>query len=432
MSKIGIIIKREYLRRVIKKTFLLITFLTPFCIVALVALPMWLSSIKSDEVKTVAIIDETGKYAPLFEDTEHFYFQVTSRTLQQYRENPDKDIFAVINITGDLLENPQAGGIYSEKQIPLDLTRLIDYTLREQMELDKLATYDIPHLKEIVEEAKVNFSIRTIKWGTDGTEKASSSMVAGMVGLFSTLLIYMFVLLYANMVMQGVLEEKTNRIIELIISSVKPFELMVGKIIGILLVGLTQVFLWGVMLFGIGTIAQSFLFGKISPEAMMTADPNMELVMQQPGGEMIEFINTINLGELGIMFILFFMGGFLLYAALFAAIGSAIDSPEDSQQFMIPVSIVLIFALYAGIYSMNNPDGPLAFWCSMIPVTSPVVMMIRIPFEIPWWQTALSLFLLYGSAFGLIWIAGKIYRVGILMYGKKPSLKEIARWINYK
>lgn len=440
MNKIGLIIKREYLRRVRKKSFLILTFLTPFLLAALVFVPLWLASIKGDEVRQIAVIDATGKYAPQFKDTETYRFIHSNKSLAEYRENPDKEIFAFLHITDDLLANPKAATLYSEKQVPGELSRLVNQVLTKQMENDKLASFQIPDLPEIIKQSQVNFQIQTIKWGEDGSESASSATVASATGMVFTMIIYMFILFYGAMVMQGVMEEKTNRIVEVMISSVRPFQLMMGKIIGIGFVGLTQMFLWGVMT-SVLLAAASFLFGgdmdtQAMSAEMMTANPGMATLadptIQQSGNEVMELIKTINLGEISFFFLIYFIGGYMLYASLFAAIGSAVDNQEDTQQFVAPVTIFMVFALYAGIYSMENPDGPLAFWCSMIPFTSPIVMMVRIPFDIPLWEKAVSVILLYASFIGITWISAKIYRVGILMYGKKPSLKEMVKWIRYK
>ena len=449
MSKIGLIIKREYLRRVSKKSFILLTFLTPFLFAALAFVPLWLSSIKGDEVHTVAILDATGKYAPLFEDTESYRFINGDKDMDKYRQMSEKEIFAFLNISDDLQKNPKNATLYSKKQIPADLSRLVNMTLKKQIESDKLATFNIPNLQEIIKESKVDFNIQTIKWGDDGSEKQSSSVVASIIGGIFTMLIYMFIMIYGAMVMQGVMEEKTNRIIEIMISSVKPFDLMMGKIIGIGFVGLTQVFLWAIMTLILIAGGSFLVGGGIDNEmvqsgmALNTAPDITMMSAQQPSNEWIEMLGTINFAEIGILFVVYFIGGYLLYSSLFAAIGSAVDSricgmkpavdsQEDTQQFMLPVTLLLVFALYAGIYSMENPDGPLAFWCSMIPFTSPIVMMVRMPFEVPLWQIALSIASLFLTAICLTWISSKIYRVGILMYGKKPSIKEIFKWINYK
>lgn len=436
MNKIGLIIKREYLRRVSKKSFILLTLLTPFLFAALVFVPLWLSTIKGDEVRNVAIIDTTGKYASLFENNESFHFIHSDKTLDEYRQGEDKEVFAFLSITDDLLNNPKAATLYSEKQVPAELSRLVNQTLSKQLESEKLASFNIPNLKEIIRESKINFNVQTIKWSEDGKESASSATVASIIGMVFTFIIYMFIMMYGAMVMQGVMKEKTNRIIEVMISSVRPFDLMMGKIIGIGFVGLTQVFLWGI----ITTILVSvggFMFSGGVDVASLQAGPQMGMMdantlASSSGNEIMGIINSINIAEIGISFIIYFIGGYMLYASIFAAIGSAVDSQEDTQQFMAPVTIFMIFALYAGIYSMENPDGPLAFWCSMIPFTSPIVMMVRIPFEIPLWEKLLSVSLLYASAIGIVWLSAKIYRVGILMYGKKPSIKEMVKWIKYK
>lgn len=442
MSKIGIIIRREYLRRVSKKSFLLVTLLMPFMIAALVFVPLWLSSIRSNEVKTIAVMDTTGKYASLFEDTENFRFINSDKSLEDYRNSESKEIFAFLNITNDLLQNPKGATLYSGKQIPGELSRLVNQTLTKELEEEKLASFNIPNLKEIIDESKINFSVQTIKWSADGSESTSSAMVASILGMVFTLVVYMFIMVYGSMVMQGVMEEKTNRIVELMISSVRPFDLMMGKIIGIAFVGLTQIFLWGVMtsalitggtvLFGAGGTDISVIQQGITMSQGMSMQPGMDVAVMQEVNEWMGIINSINFVEIGIFFILYFIGGYLLYAAIFAAVGSAVDQQEDTNQFIAPVMVFMVFALYAGIYSMDNPDGPLAFWCSMIPFTSPVVMMVRLPYDVPMWELIVSVVLLFATAMAITWLSAKIYRVGILMYGKKPSIKEMIKWVKYK
>lgn len=436
MSKIGLIIKREYLRRVSKKSFILLTLLTPFLLAALVFVPLWLSTIQGDEVRNVAVIDTTGKYARLFENNERFHFIHSDKSLDEYRQNGDKEIVAFLNITDDLLSNPKAATLYSEKQVPVELSRLVNQTLSKQLESDKLASFNIPNLKEIINESKINFDVQTIKWGEDGQESISSATATSVIGMVFTFIIYMFIMMYGAMVMQGVMEEKTNRIIEVMISSVRPFDLMMGKIIGIGFVGLTQVFLWGIIT-TVLVIVGGFMFAGGADVAALQAGPQMGMIdtnalASSSGNEVLGIVSSINIAEIGIFFLIYFIGGYLLYASLFAAIGSAVDSQEDTQQFMAPVTLFMVFALYAGIYSMENPNGPLAFWGSMIPFTSPIVMMVRIPFEIPLWEKLLSVTLLYTSAIGIVWLSAKIYRVGILMFGKKPSIKEMIKWIRYK
>lgn len=438
MNKIGLIIKREYLRRVSKKSFLLLTFLTPFLLAALVFVPLWLSTIKGDDTKQIAIVDSTGKYASLFQNTEEYAFVVTDSNMEEYRKNPDKEIFAFLNISDDLLQNPSAATLYSEKQIPLGLKSEIDKTLSGYLKDQKLASYNIDNLKQIIEESKINFDIKTVKWDEDGNEKNTSAKVASVFGMLLTFIIYMFIIMYGNMVMQGVMEEKTNRIVEVMISSVKPFDLMMGKIIGIGFVGLTQVFLWGILTTILISVSLFFFGGTTSPEDLMTAQmatkgiETSALNSSDLGLQINEIMNSINFGMIGVCFVLYFIGGYLLYSAIFAAIGSAMEQQEDSQQFMTPIMLLMAFSLYAGIYSMNNPDGPLAFWCSLIPLTSPIVMMVRLPFDVPLWELLLSFGLLFATAILIVLLSAKIYRVGILMYGKKPGIKEMIKWLKYK
>lgn len=422
MSKIALIIRREYLSRVQKKSFLLLTLLTPFLFAALIFVPLWLSGIKGGDVQTVAVIDATGKYAPLFHDTERYHFIAGDRSLNDYRAGNDREIYAFLRIQDDLLRNPDAATLYSSKQIPDDLRRLVNQILSKQIEQDKLASFDIPHLDEILRESQIRYEVSTVKWGDDGSETVSSSEIASAIGIVFTLIIYMFIMLYGAMVMQGVMEEKTSRIIEILISSVPPFDLMMGKIIGIGLVGLTQMLLWGVMTFALVSLG-SLLWGG-------AADSSVFAVVET--GDVLSWLQAANLPEILLLFVLYFVGGYMLYAAIFAAIGSAVDSQEDTQQFVAPVTLFMVFSLYAGIYSVENPDGPLAFWGSIVPFTSPIVMMVRLPFDVPLWEKLISLIILYLSFTGIVFLSAKIYRIGILMYGKKASLREMLKWLRYK
>lgn len=438
MSKIGLIIKREYIHRVSKKSFILLTFLTPLLLAAMVFVPLWLSTIKGDNIKRIAILDSTHLYDSQFKTTSEFEFIIADGDLESYKEQEDKQIDAFLSITEDLLTNPKAAILYSEKQVPLNMKKEINSQLEEMLQDEKIKSYQIPDLDRIIQESKISFDIETVKWDEDGNESSSSAEIISVIGLLLSFLIYMFITIYGSLVMQGVMEEKTNRIVEIMVSSVKPFDLMIGKIIGIGFVGLTQVFLWGILtLFLVG--GSFLLFGEDSSQAtdMLIQSQTEQAAMLTGNTEianikLLNLINSIPVFTLAVNFLLYFIGGYLLYSSLFAAIGSAVNQQEDTQQFMTPMMIFMVFALYAGMYSIENPDGPLAFWCSFIPFTSPIVMMIRMPYDIPIWQNILSLFLLYGTALGCVWVSGKIYRIGILMYGKKPSIKEIIRWVNYK
>lgn len=434
MSKILIIIQREFLTRIQKKSFIILTILMPFIIAAVAVAPLLLASIKDDTQHTVMLVDKTLKYAPLFEDNESYHFVTAPEVLPEFREE-DANVKAVILISEDLVENPNALKMYSSEEVPADLQRLTEDILSEKVRADKLASYNVEGLEEIIASAEVNISAQTVKWTDDGGETSSNSGIALGVGFLFTFMIYMFVMSYGGMVMQGVMEEKTNRIMEIIVSSVKPFQLMMGKIIGIALVGFVQIAIWGVMLTAILT-AVSFIMGTpevATPPTMMGGDAAMQTVVAeaQAGNPVTEVLGALPIVELLIMFVLYFIGGYLLYASFFAAVGASINAQEDSSQFMMPVILIMIFGLYAALYGAENPDGPLAFYASIFPLTSPIVMMVRIPFGVPLWQELLSLALLYASAIFIVWMSGRIYRVGILMYGKKPTVKEILKWIRY-
>lgn len=435
MNRLNLVIQREYLTRVRKKSFIILTILMPFLMVALSVVPLWLSTLNDGSVKNVAVIDNTGLYAPLFESTELYQFQIVEEVEQQQSESKvGKDLFAILQITDDLSNNPNAVTITSEKQAPLDLQTLIQRTLNDKVieqRLDELTlsgTVDneaISKVRNIIEDGS-SVSLRTLRMSDDGSVKESSTELASIIGMLFTILIYMFILMYGNMVMQAVLEEKKSRVVEVMVSSVKPVNLLVGKIIGIGLVGLTQLAVWIVMttvLMGGLSLSISSTEQAVAMSSEMS-DFNIEGIMST--------LMSVNWLEVILYFILFFIGGYVLYASIFAMFASAVDSEEDTTQFMTPVTLVIFFAFFAGFYSVSNPDGPLAFWTSLIPFTSPIVMMVRIPFGIPFWEIILSLVLLYGTFIVISIIAAKIYRVGILMYGKKPSFKEMMKWVTYK
>ncbi len=432
MNKILIIIHREFMNRVSKKSFIILTILMPFIFAALIFVPLMLSMVKSDEQKDIAIIDHTGKYFHQFKNDESYRFFPQEKMLDEFKS--DTTTFcAVIEIKSDLVKNPDDAAIYSKKEIPQGLSKIVNNALNEQIRHDKLLNYNIPELPAIMNDFNESYSIKTIKWNEDGSENESNASIAVAAGMILTFLIYMFVMSYGGMVMQSVMEEKANRIVELMISSVKPFQLMIGKITGIGLVGIFQLMIWGIMLVVILTIA-GFTFGvsaATNPDMMMSAQ-GIQPTNPEGAVAILNSIHNLNLPYLGGIFILNFIGGYLVYASIFAAIGASINESEDSQQFMMPIVFLLIFGLYASIYSADNPDGPLAIWCSMIPFTSPIVSMTRVALDAPVWHTIVSLCILYISAFTLIWVSGKIYRVGILMYGKKPSIKEMIKWITYK
>lgn len=407
----------------------------PVLMVALTFVPLWLSTLNDGGVKNIAVIDTTGIYAPLLESSDSYHFQIIGEPEQQESESRlGKDLFAILHITGDLSENPRLVSLTSEKQTPQELQSMIVRTLSEkvtQQKLDGLSqsgnvdSESIARVRAIVEEGS-GISLKTMRLSDDGSVSESSTELATIIGMVFTILIYMFILMYGNMVMQAVLEEKKSRVVEVMVSSVKPVNLLIGKIVGIGLVGITQLVIWGILM---GILFSGVSMFVASPEQAATlsadmGDFNMEGIMGS--------ILSINWAEILLYFLLFFIGGYVLYASIFAMFASAVDSEEDTSQFMTPVTLVIAFAFLAGFYSVSNPDGPLAFWASLIPFTSPIVMMVRIPFGIPLWEKLLSIVVLYGTFILISVLAAKVYRVGILMYGKKPSLKEMMKWVRYK
>ncbi len=438
MSKINLIIKREYTTRVMKKSFILLTFLTPLLIVGMVAMIVWLGSIKDDAVKKIVVIDQTKLYKDVLKNNESYVFEYVDADFDSYKNNSEKskEITALLYINGNLIDNPAAATLYSDKQINLELKSYISGQLKHYVEEQKLSAYNIPNLREMVEQSKTSIDLKTIKWGEDGKEKQASAELAVVFGMITAFIIYMFIVIYGAQVMSGVVQEKTNRIVEVIVSSVKPFELMMGKIIGIALVGLTQVFLWVVLTVGIMFAVNSSMGNVLTPDTVDQLQQLNQTGMQAQAmpseiQDILVAINGLDFFQLITLFVIYFLGGYLLYASLFAAVGSAVDSETDTNQFTMPIMLPIIFAIYAGIFSAENPDGPLAFWCSLIPFTSPIVMMVRLPFDVPAWQIALSVGILILSFIGTTWVAAKIYRTGILMYGKKVSWGEMWKWLRY-
>jgi len=413
MNKIGIVIKREYLTRVKKKSFIILTLLMPALIVGMIVAIVFLSSISDKKTKVIVVADETGEYFPILKNTDQYVFIGAENGFADFRKNSDETVYATLIISGDLLKNPDSITLYSHKQVVSSAENAITSQLNVYLTNKKIESYQIPNLKDIIKDSKVDLKIKTIKTDEAGKETQTSATFASSIGMIFTTLIYMFIFVYGAMVMQGVMEEKNNRIIEIIVSSVSPFDLMMGKLIGIGLVGLTQFAIWAIVFLGVG-FSSMFLSNGFG------------LVQTMNG-----LFGSVSMAEICFYFILFFLGGYLMYASLFAAIGAMVNSQEDTQQYMMPITVLVLFALYAGIFSAQNPDGPLAFWASLIPLTSPIVMMVRVPFGVPWWQMLLSIVLLAAAVMFIVKLAAKIYRVGILMYGKKPTYAEIVKWLRY-
>jgi ABC-2 type transport system permease protein len=445
MNNTFLILKQEYLKRVKKKSFIILTILTPFLIAAVYGLVIYFSIKDDTKERKIAVYDSTGLFMDEFKDTgsTEFYF-VTEKDFAKIKSNiKESEYYGLLYIPADIYAINSAQFI-SEKQAPFELTEQIERKLSRFIESDKMQKVvddtGIPNLEQRLKDTKTHIHLSTLKISETGEAKKSSSMVAFIASYAMGFIIYFFVFMYGAMVMRSVMEEKKNRIVEVIISSVKPSQLMAGKIVGTALVGLTQVAIW-IILGGIGLIAVQGFFtpetaqqvgqsimetqGQVSPVTQVAAQPNQIT-------EIMEIISNLNIPLILFSFIFYFLGGYLLYSALLGAVGAAVDNDEDSQQMMLPFTFPLILAIMMLFPIAKNPEGALAFWMSVIPFTSPVAMMARIPYGLPIWELLLSMFLLIITTIGAIMMAAKIYRVGLLMYGKKINFKELIKWLRYK
>ena len=433
------------------------TILGPLLMAAIVIVPVYIATM-SNELKTLSVIDETGFFYGKFKDSESIRFHYLVSDIGSAKASFTKSgDYALLYIPKTELTLPTNAMLYSKSQVNINVKSYIKNVMGKRVEELKLEA-KIKDLKladdaklttdDILRSIKSSVDISTIKIGDEGKEEKSYPEVSMILGMFSGILIYFFIFLFGSQVMRGVIEEKTNRIVEVIISSVKPFQLMMGKIAGIGLVGLTQFLLWVILTGTIVTIATSSFSSKIKPgaatEQLIPSQTKGMTAMQLPNAsdstkvtgeqsnEVINAIESIDFPVMIGMFLFFFLFGYLLYAALFAAVGSAVDSEADTQQFMLPLTVPLILSIVMAQYVIQEPQGPVAFWFSIIPLTSPVIMMIRIPFGVPYLQIILSMTLLVAGFLGTTWLAAKIYRTGILMYGKKVSYRELWKWLKYK
>ncbi|SDL78762.1 ABC-2 type transport system permease protein [Daejeonella rubra] len=433
MNKTLLIIKREYFSRVKKKSFLIMTFLVPMLIIGMYALIFALSMSGGDNIPTVEVIDESGIFNKNFEDKKSVNFEASELSLTEAKKKVinNEDAF-VLYIPKDI----STGGsieMFAQKKAGLSVISTIERQLNDQMRIKLLKDAGID--SETLDKIKPNLSVVSKELTIEG-EKDSSSGAAMAVGFAAAILIYMSLFIYGIQVMRGIIEEKTSRIVEVVISSVKPFQLMMGKIIGIGLVGLTQFMLWIVLSASLMTLATTILFkDKVEQvKSEMPMSKQMETVQNDgPGMDIVKAVQTVQWTYILPVFIIFFLGGYMLYSALFAAVGSAVDSDTETQQFMLPITLPLLFTYIMSFsFIVNNPDSSLSFWLSIIPFTSPIAMMVRLPFGVPNWELALSIFLLIGGFIFTTWVASRIYRVGILMYGKKVSFKELGKWFMYR
>lgn len=434
MNKIILVIQREYMTRVLKKSFWISSLLAPVLITAIYAIPIWLA-MKDKEVKKVAILDQSHLWkASDLQDKELAFTFVPKPEAAFKTQFAAEGYDAFVSVPGDVLTNPKGLHIYSSKNIGLSLKESVERLIQNKVRQELM--YKAGISAKVYEDTQVDVDSETITISETGDETNSSSagamILAGVMGL----ILYVTLLLYGSQVMNGVIEEKSNRIIEVIISSVKPYQLMLGKIIGVGLVGLTQFVLWIVLTIGLTQVTGKFYASKAKAAVELSqgnASVEMNKAMQDsPMGEVTKVLESTNIPLILLSFLFYFFVGYLLYSSLFAAIGSAVESPTEAQQFTFIVMIPIILSFLLAQYTMQDPDSTIAFWASMIPFTSPINMMVRLPYGVPVWELAVSMALLVLGFLACSWLSARIYRVGILMYGKKVTWRELAKWLFYQ
>ncbi|MBQ1213511.1 MAG: ABC transporter permease [Tidjanibacter sp.] len=441
MGKIGIIAAREFNERVKKKSFIITTILMPLFFVALMFVPALMMNIKSDEAKEVIVVDQSGLIGDRLVSDGQLTFSPSEKSFEELREE-EHEVFGILVVGSDIATNPSNLQLFAYESSTINIEQAITEQVRTIVESEKLKEYNIEDIDAILEAIKTPVSIQVKQLDESGDAKESSSILNIALAYIFGFLIYMFVFLYGNMVMQGVIEEKSTKVMEVMVSSVKPFQLMMGKILGIASVAVTQFAIWVVFILVVGGAAMSLLGVDEMMAAASSASAMDPTAMMGAAGvpslddETLSIIRTVTdpgylLRILG-GFLIYFVGGYLLYAAMFAAVGSAVDNEKDTNNLQMPITIPLILGIFVMMSAMQEPHGPLAFWFSMIPFTSPIVMMVRLPYGVPGWELALSVGLLVATFVGMVWLAGKIYRVGVFMYGKKPTLRELLRWARYK
>jgi ABC-2 type transport system permease protein len=438
MSIISLIIKREFIAKVRNKSFIVMTFLSPLLFVGIAVFVGYLSSMKAD-TKKVAIHDETGLFASEFKalnskDGEYVYQDLSPIDVKSLKDSITKESYEgllyIPKVANDKeLENKIQ--YISNESASISFVENLQDVIAKKLTKDNFEKANLDTLAIKTAQAKVNIGLA--KASGEQSVKGLNEIKIAIGGAFGYL-IMMFIIIYGNMVMRSVIEEKTNRIVEIIISSVKPFQLMMGKIIGTSLAGLLQFFIWAIIGLAMMVIASSFLGIETCPAPKIPSEV-IQAAHQEMSGTAQMYIRELwglPIATILISFVIYFIGGYFLYSSFYASIGAAVDNETDSQQFLLPIIMPLVLGVYIGFFTViNDPHGTVATVFSMIPLTSPIVMMMRIPFGVPWWQLVLSITILFGTFFFVVWFAAKIYRVGILMYGKKPTWKELYKWLKY-
>ncbi len=420
-SALGIIISREYLERVKRKSFIITTILMPLLMLAMMVAPALIMALSGPEEQTIAVIDDSGVVAPRLQNEGDIKFVPVNTALADLKA--DDNYQAILVIGKDVISEPDGNiSLYTHGSPSMVTEQFISGQLSDVIEDQRIRAYEIDNLRQILDEVNVDVQLQTYRLDKE-EETATSSILSYLLGTFMMLILYMFIMLYGQMVMTSIIEEKNNRVLELVVSSVKPTDLMMGKILGIGAVAVTQILIWAVLLIGCSIWIMPLLSTSVAQSG--TADPAMIQAVAQ-------LADPSFMGQLLIFMVLFLIGGYLFYSSIYAAIGSAVDNIQDASQLTSIAIVPIILALIISMSVVQDPNSALALWTSYIPFTSPMVMMARVPFGIPVWQSIVSLVILYVSFAGMIWLAAKIYRVGIFMYGKKPTVAELIRWTRYK
>lgn len=429
-SSIGLIIEREYLERITKKSFIITTIIVPILMVGIMILPALLMAFNETEKESYAVIDNTGILTAHLESSENLSFEIIGDTLEAAKD--DSRFAGVIVIGKDAVSRPSDISVYMHDAAKMEQESYIRGQIKNAIETERLKAYNIENLNTILDEVNADVKLNFYRIDEEGgDESIIDSTSSFFIGISIGFILYMFLIIYGQLVMSSIIEEKNNRVLEIVVSSVRPEQLMLGKIIGIGLVALTQIIIWGVILLICAALVIPMLIPAevISEASSMTAQGGADMEMMK------DIAMITDPGYIGSIFgwmILFIIGGFFLYASIYAAIGSAVDNIQDGSQLQTIAMIPIIISIACCTLVATDPNSTVAFWLSIIPFTSPIVMMTRIPFGIPVWEIVLSIVLLYAGFVFMVWFAAKIYRVGIFMYGKKPSIKELIKWARYK
>ena len=438
MRNIGLIIVREFKERVYKKSFIITTLLMPLLFAAISVAPALIMFYATGDTKSISVIDNSGIIAQQLESDESVAFEIIPNgdLQEELKKSLESDNFGLLYIGEDVVTNPNNVQLYTNSSSSMLVEEYIVDQIEEIIEAERLKEYNINDLKQILEKIEVNISLSTFR--NDKENAASSSAASSFVGIALGFVLYFFLIVYGSIVMQSIIEEKSSRILEVLVSTVRPFDMMMGKILGVAAVAVAQIAIWGVLIVAMSAL----LVPAVMPDDILASveaiKGGADVMSMASNGVDIEIVtaiasltNTGYIAKIIGLLLVFMVGGFLLYAAMYAAVGASVDTAQDAQQLTTPIMLPIILSFIILTTVMNDPNSPLVVWCSMIPFTSPIIMMGRIPSGIPTWEVVTSLVLLFATFIVMVWLAGKIYRVGIFMHGKKPTFKELYKWLKY-